>query len=204
MSRRDGDAGNLRATLPESLEQNGATAWQRVLDKHAGELLWIAEVMTGGRQTGEQSLAKAIELAQGAQYIGTEWMFSWVKRLIVHVALKKISGQIRDLFPPAAPQWQMKRTKVGAAALDPRRLRSISAPEMIASFDVFERACFILHAYLQYPMLDCALLLGCPRNWVEPICERVLARAGAIGQPADHACRDVDSFISPEVEECVV
>jgi DNA-directed RNA polymerase specialized sigma24 family protein len=58
----------------------------------------------------------------------------------------------------------------------------MSSQEIIDSFDVLERACLILYAYLQYPMLDCALLLGCPRGWIEPICERVLTKITEIGE----------------------
>ncbi len=203
MSRKDDhDNESLRATLPESVKQNNATALQRVLDNNAEELLWIAAVMTGSRQAGEQSLAKAIELAKTAQYVGREWMLSWVKRLLVHVALKQISGEIRELLRPAGPRSPVTPARAGVSARDQQELCSISSQRIIASFDVLERACFILYAYLQYPVLDCALLLGCPCAWIEPVCERVLTKIGDLGQPTQDVFRHVDSFISPEAGKC--
>jgi hypothetical protein len=117
-----------------------------------------------------------MELAEAAPYVGRGWMLSWIKRLLVHVALRQISGEIRELMPSAGPRSAATRASAGVSALDRQSLRSIRSQWIIASFDVLERACFILHAYLEYPVLDCALLLGCPRGWIKPICECVLTR----------------------------
>jgi DNA-directed RNA polymerase specialized sigma24 family protein len=175
MSRKGNyDGGNLRRTLPESVEENNATALLQVLDNNVEELLWIAVVMAGSGQAGEQSLAEAMELAEAAPYVGRGWMLSWIKRLLVHVALRQISGEIRELMPSAGPRSAATRASAGVTALDRQSLRSIRSQWIIASFDVLERACFILHTYLEYPVLDCALLLGCPRGCIEPISERVL------------------------------
>ncbi len=198
----DHAAGNIRATLPASVEKDDTTELQRVLENNVEELLWIAGVMTGSRQAGEQNLAEAIELAEVSQYVGREWMLSWVKRLLVHVALKQISGEIRELLLLEGPRSPVKPAKAGISPLDRQRLRSIPFQSIIASFDVLERACFILHAYLQYPILDCALLLGCHRAWIELVCERVLTKIVDVGQLTQDCCREVDSFISPEVREC--
>ena len=203
MSRkRDHASGNIRATLPESVEQDDTTALQRVLENNVEELLWMAEVMTGSRHAGEQSLAEAIELAEVSQYVGREWMLPWVKRLLVHVALKHISGEIREPFLLAGPQSPVKPAKANVSSLDRQRLRSIPSQRIVASFDALERVCFILYAYLQYPLLDCALLLGCPRAWIEPVCEGVLAKIVDVGQSTQYCCTEAASFISPEVREC--
>src|ERR1700751_92787 len=101
MSRRgDYPSRNMRPVLPKLTQQNDATALQRLLDNNAEELIWIAEVITGNRQAGGQRLAEAMKLAQGAHGVEQEWMLSWVKRLLVRVALKQIRREIRELLPP--------------------------------------------------------------------------------------------------------
>lgn len=201
---RTGDqtSGNVSPTRPESVEQNIDTALHRILENNGEELRWAAEVMAGSRQAGDQCLAEAIELAEAAQYVGREWMLFWVKRLLVHVALKRISGEIQELLPPARPLNAATLARAGVAARDRQKLRSISPQRIIASFDALERACFILYAYLDYPVLDCALLLGCPRGWIESICERVLTKIVEVGRSTQDGIRDVNPFISPGVTEC--
>jgi DNA-directed RNA polymerase specialized sigma24 family protein len=189
-------------TKPASAEQANATALQCVLVNNAEELLWLAEVMAGSRPASEQCLAEATELAEEAKYVGREWMLSWVTRLLVHVALKRISGEIRELLPPAGTRRSVTVSRADASTVNRKELRSIAAQRIIASLDVLERTCFVLHAYLQYPVLDCALLLGCPRGWIEFICERVLTKMVEAGQSAPIGFRDAEGFISPGVTEC--
>ena len=192
MSPRGGQVGESQRSTRR--DQDSATAVQRVLDNHTEELLWIAEVMTGSRPAAEECLAEAIELAEAAQYIGEEWMLSWVKRLLVHVALKRISGEIRELLPAARTRSDVALAGSAASSRDRQKLRSISPQRIVASLDVLERACFILHVYLAYPLLDCALLLGCPRCWIESICERVLTNVVAVGHLNSDNHRYVDSI----------
>jgi DNA-directed RNA polymerase specialized sigma24 family protein len=179
-----------------------ATAVQRVIDNNSEELLWVAEVIAGSRPAGEQCLAEAIELAEIAQYVGQEWMLSWVKRLLVHVALNRISGETRELLAAAGTRTAVALARAEVSVRDRETLRSISPQRIVASLDVLERACFILHVYLAYPVLDCALLLGCPRGWIESICERVLTNIVAAGQPTEDGYRYVDSIGSPGGAEC--
>ena len=179
-----------------------ATALQTVLENNADELLWVAEVMAGSRPAGEQCVADAIAFAEAAQYVKPEWMLSWLKRLLVHAALKRISGQIRELLALAGSRGALRLATAAASAPDRQKLRTIPPQAMIASLDVLERACFVLYVYLDYPVLDCALLLGCPRGWVESVCERVLTKIVAVDQVSHNDFRDIDSFISPGVTEC--
>ena len=193
--------GDQRTTPPKS-DQNNATAVERVFYNNAEELMWVAEVMAGSRPVGEECLAEAIELAETAKHVSQEWMLSWVRRLLVHSALKRINWEIRELMPPAGPQSAVKLTGARVSARDRQKLRSIPPQRIIALLSVLERACLILYAYLEYPMVDCALLLGCPTCWIESICECVLTNIVAVGQPGEDGCRYVDSISSREVTEC--
>jgi len=172
------------------------------MDDNAEELRWLAEVLAGERGAGEQNLAEAIELAEAAKYVGREWMCSWLKRLMVHVALKRLSGEIQDLLARAGGPSNVKLMRADARMPDRHTLRSIPPQRIIASFDVLERTCFVLYAYLQYPALDCALLLGCPRSWVEAVCESVLTKIVDAQETVPGSFRGVDSFISAGVSEC--
>lgn len=194
-------AANAGRTRRQSAQQNNAGLWQRAVNNNAEELLWVAEVLAGSTQMGEQWLAEAIALAEEAQYVAPEWMLSWVKRLLVHVALKQISGEITQLIPPGELR-SAPADRVSASALDRQQLRFVSPLRITGSFDVLERACFILYGYLEYPMLDCVLLLGCPRGWIEAMCQRVLAKVTGLGQSTQEDIPAITFFISPGVTEC--
>src|ERR1700722_5125033 len=93
--------GNVTLTLDESRAKNYAEAVQRAFESNSEDLLWVAEVMTGDRQAGEQCASEAIELAVAAQDVGPEWILHLVRRLLVHVALRRMSAEIRAfLLPP--------------------------------------------------------------------------------------------------------
>ena len=192
----------VKAKRPESSQEIHSNAVRRALDDNGDELIWIAAVMTGGRQAGEQCLLEAIELAESARSVGPEWMLSWLKRLLVHVALKRTSDEIREFWSRGIAQCSVEWEISPANAYGRERLRSIPPQRIIASFDVLERSCFILHAYLEYPVLDCALLLGCPRASILNICARVLANLEEASPSIRSGFRDAGVFISPGVAEC--
>ena len=202
MSRKGDHVGATQRTTRPGRDPNSATAVQRVLDNHTEELLWVAEVMVGSRSAGEQCLAEATDLAEVSQYVGQEWMLSWVKRLLAHVALRRVSGEIGALLPAASTRNAEAAARVRVSVCDRPKIRSIAPQTIVASLDVLERACFILHVYLAYPVHDCALLLGCPRCWIESICERVLTNIVPVGQPSKDEAWYVNSINSPTVTEC--
>jgi len=202
MRRGDQFKANTKPERTASGEQAYATALQCVLANNTEELLWLAEVMAGSRAAGEQCLAEAIDLAEAAQYVGQEWMLSWVKRLLVHVALRRISGEIREFLQAAGTRSSVTGSRADASTANRQTLRSIPPQRILFSLNVLERACFVLYAYLQYPVLDCALLLGCPRTWIEPVRQRVLTKKLDVQETTPNSFRDVDSFISVGVQEC--
>jgi DNA-directed RNA polymerase specialized sigma24 family protein len=189
---------NVKAKRPASAQQNNATAVQGVLDSHGGELQWLAEVMTGSRQAGEICLSKAIKLAEAGQCVGQQWMHSWVKRLLVHVAIIRISGEIREILPRGGTQPDASPAGADARAWDRVRLCSIPPQRIVASLNALERSCFILRAYLGYPLLDCALLLGYPLAGIESICARVLTRVGELDHSTQHRNLNIDVHVSLE------
>jgi hypothetical protein len=67
---------------------------------------------------------------------------------------------------------------------------------------VLERACFVLSAYLRYSLLDCALLLGVPRDWIEPICERAFTKILDVALSTKDQLRGIDSFVSSGAMGC--
>ena len=202
MGRGTGLVAEDKRTTRTAPEQTYATAVHRVLDDNTEELLWAAEVITGSRQAAEQCLAQTIELAIASEYVGQDWMLSWVKRLLVHVTLKRISGEIRELLLAAGTRSTVAPPRISAREHDRQKVRCIAPKRIVASLDVLERACFILHVYLAYPVHDCALLLGCPRRWIESICERVLANTVAAGPTSEDAYGDLDCLDSQGVTEC--
>lgn len=202
MRRRDRQVEEKLGPALTASGQNTATAFQQVANTNRGELLWIAEVMTGSRLAGEQCLAEAIELAHAAQYVAPEWMLSWIKRTLAHVALRRMSSEIRERLSSGRPRISTTTAKPGIDMGERRRLLCTHPQSMIGSLDALERACFILHVYLEYPVLDCGLLLGCPRGWVESICAHNFTRIEPIDQGNQHGCRDLNLFLSPGVTPC--
>ena len=203
MTRTSGQlAGNVRPAVNQSPEHNYAIVLKRTFESSAEELVWIAELMSGSRQAAEQCIAEAIRLAETAQYVGPEWVLPWIKRLLVHVALKRMSAEIRQWLPSPSSRLPAKLVKLGLNESERRKVRAISPRMIIASCDVLERACFILSAYLGYSLLDCALLLGVPRDWIEPVCERAFIKILDLALFAPDQLQEIDSFISPGVMRC--
>jgi len=169
--------GNMRPTGEESTKQNYGVELRNTFESNKEELFWIAEIITGSRETAGQSLEEAMELAERAQYVGREWVLPWVKRLLVHAALKRIGAEIRSELLSLSHSHKPAGS-IGLGLREPglEKLRAISAERIIASCDAPERACFILFAYLRYPLLDCALLLGSAPARIELICLRAIAK----------------------------
>ena len=201
MSQTSGQlAGNVRPAVYESPEQNYAIVLKRTFEHSAEELVWIAELMSGSRQAAEQCIAEAVQLAETAQYVGPEWILPWVKRLLVQVALKRISAELHEWWPSPSSRLPAKLVKLGLSESERQKVRTISLQEIIAACNVLERACFILFAYLRYPLLDCALLLGVPRDWIEPICERSFMKILDVALSARDQLQE--TFVSPGVMGC--
>jgi len=195
-------AGNVKPVTDESQAQNYAVMLQRTFESGAAELIWIAELMTGSRQAAQECIAEAIQLAETAQYVGSEWILPWLKRLVVHVCLHKMSAEFRQWLPSPSSRKPARVVKLGLTESELRKVRSIPPREIVASCDVLERACFIMSAYLRYSLLDCALLLGVPRDWIEPVCERAFMKILDVVLSVQDQLREIDSFISPGVMRC--
>jgi DNA-directed RNA polymerase specialized sigma24 family protein len=195
-------ARSVRPAVYKAPEQNHAIVLKRIFESSADELVWIAELMSGSRQTAEQCIAEAVDFAETAQYVGPEWILPWVKRLLVQVALKSIRAEIRDWLPSPNSRLPAKLVKLGLSESERRKVRAISPQEIIASCDALERACFVLSAYLRYSLLDCALLLGVPRDWIEPICERAFMKILDVPLSAKNQLGEIDSFVSPGAMGC--
>lgn len=193
MSETSGQlAGNMRPTGEESTWHYDV-GLRNTFESNKEELFWIAEIITGSREEAAQSLDEAMELAGAAQYVGREWVLPWVKRSLVHAALKRIGADIRrEFLPPGHSLKAARSVGIGLSAPLLEKLRAISPEKIIASCDAPERACFILFAYLRYPLLDCALLLGCPPAMIELICLRTIARLsvtnGLLPEPRMQSC----------------
>jgi DNA-directed RNA polymerase specialized sigma24 family protein len=199
---RDQITRNGRAASSESLEQKHRALLKNTLETHAEELLWIAEIMSGTRQAAERCIADTIELAEAAQFAGREWILPWIKRLLVHVALRRISGEVRELLSASRSPKPAKSAGIGSRALEPHKLCAVPPQRIIDTCNVLERACFIVSGYLRYPLLDCALLLGCPRDWMEPICERAVAKVIDLTLSTQNQFGDIAPCASAGVTEC--
>ena len=195
-------AGNMKPAADASQKQNYAIVLKQTFESSAEELIWIAELMSGSRQAAEQCIAEAIQLAETALNVGSEWILPWLRRLLVHVCLNKTSAEFRLWLPSPSSRRPAKMVELALTESELRKVRAISPREIIASCDVLERACFIMSAYLRYSLLDCALLLGVPRDWIEPVCERAFMKILDVALSVQDQLREVDSFISPGVMRC--
>lgn len=195
-------ARNVTPVLKGQTEPGRETILRQLLERSADDLLWIAEVMCGNRESAKQSIAEAIELSDAAHFVGIEWIVPWVKRMLVRTTLKRMSSEITGFVARSTSPVLDRLGPTGLSASDRERLRSISPQRIVQSCNALERSCLILFGYLQYSALDCALILGCPRGWIEPICQSVLVKIVELDTPNVHAFRDVDSVPSLGVTEC--
>lgn len=192
-----GQLAEMKLATVKSRSLNRPPDARSIVESQAEELLWIAEVLVGNRQAAESCVKEAIVLAEGARDLGEEWVLPWAKRLLVHFALRCIGSEIRPLLRPDQIPMEETIGKRGTSASERQKIRCLPPHWITASCDVLERACFILSGYLQYAPVDCALLLGCPRTWIEPICGRVQARIINMTAQDDSGIQQVEPFISP-------
>jgi hypothetical protein len=173
MSGSCGDIAKLKSVIPNHLIRSREV--RGFVESEAEELLWIAEVMIGSGDSAQQCVDDAIKLAQGARHSG-KWVLPWTKRLLVKVALRRTSSQIRPLLQSDRLPAPAKAARIRTSAPELQQVRSLTPHRITDSCNVLERTCFILSGYLQYAPVDCALLIGCPRSWVEPISERATTK----------------------------
>lgn len=163
-------------------------------EKSAEELFWMAETITGNGSVAEHCLAETFELASVVQRRKQEDIMHHVKHLMVHVAVNRMSDEIERILSWDVPAEVATRPGLRVTASERRRLRLIAAQEIVESFDALERVCFVVVTYLQYPVLDCALLLGCPRRRIELVCERVFRKTVVLGLLAKHKLQSSTVF----------
>ena len=195
-------ARNVTRALQGESALDRETVFRQLLERSADELLWIAEVMCGSRESAEQCIAEAIELANTAHFAAVEWIVPWVKRMLVRTTLKRMSGEVTGFVARSASPVLNSQGVAGLSISGRDRLRSIPSQRIVQACNAFERSCLILFGYLQYPALDCALILGCPRRWIEPICQSVLAKVTEVDASKVHTFGDADSIPSLGVTEC--
>jgi DNA-directed RNA polymerase specialized sigma24 family protein len=177
-----------------SLEQERISGIIETFEKSARELFWMAETITGDSSVAEHCLAETFELASAAQRGKQEEILHHVRCLMVHVAVNRMSDEIERILSRYGPAKAATRTHFRITGSERRRLRLIAAQEIVESFNALERVCFVVVTYLQYPVLDCALLLGCPCSWIESACERVFRKTVVLGLLAQHKLQGATVF----------
>lgn len=167
MGGRLGNAGSL---ANESGTVGCPTAYREFFDGNRKELLWLAGVIVGDSAEAERCVADAMQDADAAAYVAPGWIGHWVKRSVARGAASRMSAEIRCAATDCSRQGYVKVPPSSQCDLNGEILRSIPIEQICEKADVLERAVLILHVYLRFSTLDCALLVGCQESLIASVC----------------------------------
>jgi DNA-directed RNA polymerase specialized sigma24 family protein len=166
MAFRSIDTTNMNHASSASMYE---AALRQMFECQMEELLWLAEAIVGDLRAAGNCVAAAMLRADGSAYVAPNWREGWIKRCVVREAVERNGTEIKRIAAHYIRDASFKRGP-DAVDLDKQSLRSLTASRISETLNVFERAAFMLHAYLGFSTRDCALLLDCHWLVIEPAC----------------------------------
>jgi len=142
-------------------------ALTRTFVNERSELLWLAFLLTGDRDTSIDVLATAMDMDDVASPFFRNWMISWSRKLVIARALG-------SLEPQMAASVQRTRERRGpdtqipgkAWSLDPTTGKA-ELEEALLAIDLFPRCALLLTVFERVSTDDAASLLNADRETVQ-------------------------------------
>jgi DNA-directed RNA polymerase specialized sigma24 family protein len=162
--RRGSTTGSDQAALTERLERDSE------------ELRWLVQVIVGNDEDVDACIEDAARLAETGGYAAPEWVEHWVRRSIVRCAVDRVRAEIQRVSLGYSGQSNSDVAVLPLRDIERVALRSIAAERICENSNALERSALVMHGYLGFSVLDCALMLGCHRSVIEPACASALRR----------------------------
>ena len=141
--------------------------------KKAGDLHWLAFLLTGEREISIDIAIEALAAPDDASPFFAGWMQGWSRRIVVAKALTAVR---KELAESARRTLSARWDRSGAAprnwSLDPRTTR-VRLEEALLAIDIFPRAAVVLTIFEGVQIADAAVLLD--------VSVELLRKAQAIG-----------------------
>lgn len=162
-------------------ELQGAFARQRET------LYWIALMITGNTQLGEESVIDAVSLAESDNHGFRLWLAHWAHSATVRVAVNAVRSSINETAAAYADWTCSHPTHEPLSRSDHRSLRELNPYEVIQRLDIVARAVLVLYGCHRMSLAECARLLDVPHQSVVGAYCRGLQWYGDFAQSAHKA-----------------
>lgn len=144
--------------------------FRKIFDEDLHGLYQLSFLLTGNHQKAEGCFVAGIEDCVKANQVFREWARSWAKRMIVENAIRELNPRRERcnspaLLPTVFSRNQQPSGPIGYFDLD----------AMLALAD-FERFVFVLRVLERYPVLECALFLGCSSSEIREVCAQAIEK----------------------------
>jgi DNA-directed RNA polymerase specialized sigma24 family protein len=153
----------------------------KTFEDYAGELHWLAYLLTGSQDRSFQAITKALDSDDYANPATAEFIASWSRKLVIAAALETIRPQLRASALRTAHSEDPDPATL--AASKPAASQQMTTPEFeqaVLAIDVFPRCALLLTVFEKLSLNDAGLQLNADKALVRKAQgQGLLALAGA-------------------------
>jgi len=176
-------------------------ALEETPERDSEQLHWLVEIILGNAQHVDDCISDAIPLVKSSGYIASERLASWAKQCVVRAALDRACMEIQHIAASHIQQAGARMPSPCNVGVQSALLRCVPIRRICDNPNTLERVALILYLHLGFSVLDCVLLMGCPRSLTEPARASALRRIFEEEGAAAVAQKDVDERGSSEGAE---
>lgn len=139
-----------------------------LLETTKPELLWLAYLLTGDRETSVNAVVDAMDNKPGSNPFFRNWMISWSRKLVIAQALGAIESEMADSVRRTGTR-RHDRSKSSLSAnwslqnsVDKARLE-----QALLAIDLFPRCALLLRVFEKVSLEDTAILLNASQEQVK-------------------------------------
>lgn len=140
----------------------------RTFAREESELLWLAYLLTGDRQTSMDAVVHAMDTSDAANPFFRNWMISWSRKLVIAKALGSIEQEMGESVRRARERQCPRPAEI------PTRGWSLNAntdkaeiERALLAIDLFPRCAVLLTVFEKVSLDDAAVLLSADRETVK-------------------------------------
>ena len=172
----EGRTANTGSSQRNTTALSGVDGCREFIDAEREELLWLATIILGSAAEAEECVTESMRCGDLASHIAPNWIGPWMKRSVAKIAISRTSAEIRRVAASLSGPISGGIPDRCVRGSNYPNLRTVPVEQITGRIDALERAALILHSYLGFSVLDCALLMGCMRALVAPACASAFER----------------------------
>jgi DNA-directed RNA polymerase specialized sigma24 family protein len=127
--------------------------------KEAGNLHWLAYLLTGDREISIDIAIEALVAPDNATPFFAGWMQGWSRRIVIAKALTAVRSELAESARRTqSARWEGSGATPRNWSLDPRTTRT-RLEDALLTIDIFPRAAIVLTIFEGVRIADAAILL---------------------------------------------